>query len=48
MKYLYYLLFVTVLISCKSKKNMIDRSKPTYADFRKAQSTFETENGKIK
>lgn len=48
MKYYYFLLLLPVLISCKSKKNMIDATKPTYADFRKLQKAFKSENGNIK
>ena len=48
MKYIYYLLLLTVFISCKSKKNMIDPSKPTYADFRTSQETFQSNDGDIK
>lgn len=48
MKYIYFLLLFSVFISCKSKKNIIDTSKLTYADFRKDQSAFESKDGIIK
>jgi len=48
MKYLHYLLLVSIIISCKSKKNIIDTTQPTYADFRKNQQTFKSEDGDIK
>ena len=48
MKYFYLLLALTLIISCKSKKNMIDTSKPTYTDFRSQQRSFKSENGIIK
>ena len=48
MKYIYCILLLTVFISCKSKKNMIDASKPTYNDFRGTQQTFQSADGAIK
>ena len=48
MRYFYYLLLLTVFISCKSKKNMIDTSKLTYSDFRASQQTFKSVDGTIK
>lgn len=48
MKYIYCILLLTVLTSCKSKKNMIDASKPTYNDFRGTQQTFQSVDGAIK
>jgi len=48
MKHIYYLLVFSILISCKSQQNMIDIAKPTYADFRKSQETFTSEDGNIK
>ena len=48
MKYLYYLLLLGILISCKSQQNMIDRTQPTYTDFRNNQQTFVSKDGNIK
>ena len=48
MKYVYYFLLLSLIISCKSKKYMIDSSKPTYGDFRNNQQTFKSEDGTIK
>lgn len=48
MKYFYFLLLFSVFISCKSKKNMIDSTRLTYAEFRTEQSAFNSENGKLK
>ncbi len=48
MKYLYYLLLLSMLISCKSQQNVIDRTQPTYADFRNNQQTFASKDGNIK
>jgi len=48
MKYLYYLLLLSILISCKSQQNVIDKTQPTYADFRNNQQTFVSKDGNIK
>jgi len=48
MKYVYYFLLLSLIFSCKSKKYMIDSSKPTYGDFRNNQQTFKSEDGTIK
>ncbi len=48
MKPLYYLLLFSILISCKSQQNIIDTTKPTYADFRKSQQNFKSDDGNIK
>ena len=48
MRYFYCILLLTVFSSCKSKKNMIDTTKPTYADFRTSQQTFKSTDGNLK
>ena len=48
LKNLFYLLIFCAALSCKSKKNMIDTTKPTYDDFRKDQESFTTRDGNIK
>ncbi len=48
MKHIYFILLLTLIVSCKSKKNMIDTSQPTYADFRSEQQTFNSNDGAIK
>ena len=47
-RHLIYLLLCITTLSCKSKQNMIDTTKPTYDDFRKNQYAFKSEHGKIK
>lgn len=48
MKLLYYLFLSGILISCKSQQNTIDITIPTYADFRKSQQSFKSDDGNIK
>ena len=48
MKHFYFLLVLALVISCKSKKNVIDTTKPTYADYRLQQKSFTSKDGNIK
>jgi len=47
LKNLFYLLIFCAELSCKSTKNMIDTTKPTYDDFRKDQQSFTTKDGNM-